>query len=289
LEKILFTVIEANDNNINNNNSSISKVTTPRLYEDEAILCFEEWRKNAGELKDIKIICYCPTHNVPSSETIRKLKDLNVTYIENYLPESENMEIGFFLVPLVGKIIENEYPDAYLIHIDLDMKLIKPIPDYLFENTADIYCGQYDKYAVKDQRKLTNINPKWIYPLDTGFTVSHNSTKFYEYYWDRFINLYKNDNYKKDEGWNLLNTGVYHLEEYVMDVIFYNNELNVKPINYYQIGEGYTKVNLFPDDKIKDILFWHEHIFLESDYKHEKTREKINFFKRLKGLENARI
>jgi len=284
LKTILFTVIEANDNNINNNNSNVSKVTTPRLYEDEAILCFEEWRKNAGNLKDIKIICHCPTKNTPTQKTINRLKELNVTYREEYLPEAEQMEIGFFLVPLVGMIIEKENPDAFLIHIDLDMKIIKQLPEYLFENTNDIYCGQYDKFAIKDQRKLTNINKDWIYPMDTGFTISHNSTKFYEYYWNRFNDLYTNNKYLEDPGWKLLNTGVYHLEEYTMDVIFYNKELNVKPVKYYQIGEGYTKVELFPDDKINDILFWHEHLFIESEYKNEKTRERIKFFKRVKEV-----
>lgn len=281
-EKILFTVIEGNDNNINNNNQEVTNVTTPRLYEDEAILCFEEWRKNAGDLKDIKIICHCPTMNRPSKETIKKLQELNVDYIEEYLPEAENMEVGFFLVPLVGALIEQQYPDAYLIHIDLDMKIIKEIPKKYF-NKDIIYCGQYDEYAIKDQRKLTNINPDWKQPMDTGFTISHNSMGFYQYYWKRFKDLYDSNVYLEDEGWKLLNTGVYHLEEYVMDLIFFQNELNVQGIKYYQIGEGYTSVELFPADKIQDILFWHEHIFIESSYKEERIKEKIKFFKRLKN------
>ena len=64
---ILFTVIEGDNNNINNNSGNVK---VPRMYEQEAIKCFTEWRNNAGWLKDIEIVCYCPTNNKPSNNTI---------------------------------------------------------------------------------------------------------------------------------------------------------------------------------------------------------------------------
>ena len=42
----LITMIESNENNLNEQNGII--FCEKRLYEDEAILCFENWRKNGG-------------------------------------------------------------------------------------------------------------------------------------------------------------------------------------------------------------------------------------------------
>jgi len=262
--------------NINNNTGN---VVTPRLYEQEAIKCFTEWRKNAGNLKDIKIICYAPSKNLPSKETISKLKKLKVTYIEKYLPVSDRIEFGFFLVPLVGSIIEKEYPNKTLIHIDLDMNIIKPIPDKYFDD--NIYIGQYDDISSLTQRYY----PKWKNPLDTGFTISPTNSKFYEIYWEEFSDLYFNKKYETEEPWLIQNhSNKYFLEEYVADKLYNLQILDIKPIQYYQIGEGYVNVDQLSDEQLNQTLFWHEHLFVEnsSEWSRTKIRQKIEFFKRFK-------
>ena len=279
MEKILFTVIEGDNNNINNNTGN---VTTPRLYEQEAIKCFTNWREKAGNLKDIKIICYAPSKNLPSEDTINALKKLNVTYIENYLKESERMEIGFFLVPLVGYKLEQEYPNDLLIHIDLDMNIIKPIPNKYFDNK--IYIGQYDNISALSQRR----NVDWENPLDTGFTISPSSSNFYKVFWEEFSDLYFNKKYKYEESWLCQNAenGVYFLEEYVADKLYNLEILPINPIQFYQVGEGYVEVSDITDDELNKVLFWHEHLFVEEgNWKRTKIRQKIEFFKRLKKLQ----
>lgn len=276
-KKILFTVIEGDRNNINNNTNVIS---TPRMYEQEAILCFENWRKNAGWLKDIEIICYAPTKNLPTSDTISRLKDLNVTYVEQYLPICERMEFGFFLVPLVGKILETENPDSTLIHIDLDMNIIKPIPEKYFDDK--VYIGQYDDSSAMSQRKANS----WENPLDTGFTISPSSKQFYNMFWREFRDLYFDKSYEQEEDWlnQDADNGVCFLEEYVADKLLNKNLMEINTIQFYQLGEGYAKVSDLNDEELEKVLFWHEHLFLEDDSHWAKTkvRQKIEFFKRTK-------
>jgi len=279
METILFTVIEGDNNNINNNTGNI---TTPRLYEQEAIKCFTNWREKAGDLKDIKIICYAPTKNLPSKETIDSLEKLNVTYIENYLEESERMEFGFFLVPLVGYKLEQEYQNTLLIHIDLDMNIIKPIPDKYLDNK--IYVGQYDDISTLSQRR----NMNWKNPLDTGFTISPTNSNFYKIFWEEFSDLYFNKKYEHEEDWLCQNAenGICFLEEYVADKLYNLEILPINPIQFYQVGEGYAKVSDLSNEELNKVLFWHEHLFIEDgNWKRTKIRQKIEFFKRLKKLQ----
>ncbi len=273
---ILFTVIESDRININNNTGLIN---TPRLYEQEAIKCFENWRKNAGKLKDIQIICYAPTINTPTKKTIDKLEKLNITYVQNYLQESELMSVGFFLVPLVGKILEEQYPDSTMIHIDLDMNIIKEIPETYFDN--NIYIGQYDKISANSQRKSNN----WKLPLDTGLTISPNNSNFYSIYWKEFSRLYFDKSYLKETYWlnQEADNGIFFLEEYVADKLYNLNILPIKIIQHYQIGEGYLNIDEVEDKNLDKILFWHEHLIIEDDeYKNNRIQQKIKFFKRIK-------
>lgn len=277
---LLFTMIESDRKNINNNTGNI---TTPRLYEQEAINCFTNWREKAGWLKDIDIVCMCPSNNKPSEETINKLEQLKVTYIEHYLKESEVVPYGFFLVPLIGKLLEERYPSSFMIHIDLDMNIIKPIPDKLFD-TKIIKIGQYNIESSKTQRSHSN----WELPLDTGFTISHNSSKFYKTFWNYLQYYFKDNYYLTDNDYKLQGTELYFLEEFIADKLYNEKILNIEPIEYYQIGEGYASVEELSDNNISNILFWHEHLFIAntSSYFKDRFKQKINFFKRLKKIEN---
>ena len=281
-EKILlFTMIESDNKNINNNTGN---VTTPRLYEQEAINCFTAWREKAGWLKDIEIICFCPSNNKPSSETIQKLEELKIEYIEQYLPESETMSYGFFMVPLIGKLIEEKYHDKYLIHIDLDMNIIKPLPETLFSDNV-IMVGQYDIESSKTQRNKLG----WKLPLDTGFTISHTSTNFYYHFWNFFKESLKKENYKKDTDWIAQGCELYFLEEYIADKLYNKNILPIKAIQYYQVGEGYVSVSELSDENLSTVLFWHEHLIIDKNdsYNASRFKQKIEFFRRMKQIEKA--
>jgi hypothetical protein len=282
--KILFLVIESNNNNINNNNNNIS---VPRLFEDEAIKCCEHWRKNSGYLKDIDIICFAPTKNTPSLETINKLKKLNVIYIEEYLEISEKLEWGFFLVPYVGKIIEERFPDSYLIHIDLDMNIIQPLDSSFFNE--NIYIGQYDDVSSLTQRDSKKNN--WRNPLDTGFTISPPGSNFYLIFSDLFSDYYFNKKYITDKKWinQDADNGTCFLEEFIADKIYNEEILKVKTIQHYQIGEGYSSVKNLTDEQIVKIYFWHEHIYIDplSFYNEDRFMQKIYFNKKIRELKNG--
>ena len=274
----LITVIENDENNINNISNEYSK---KRLYESEAILCFENWRKNAGWLKDIPIYTYCPTKNTPSNKTINRLNELNVTYIEKYIPETETYFCGYWNVPLVGMIFEETLKEDIFIHIDLDMNIIKPLPKTLVKSVSTndfVICGQYDDYAATLQR---NIPDRWQNPLDTGFIISHKDSMFYKNFYNELKILTQN---KGDDIWKkyMNDRPLRDLEEYVMDKhLNLGYHPKIKPIQKYQIGEFYTPVSNLTHEEITNVYFWHEHILFDDEY--NRAKEKIAYFRVTKG------
>ena len=263
----LVTVIENNEDNINNS------LGTQRLYEDEAILCFENYRKNGGDLKDIPIYAICVTKATISEKYKDKLKNLDVTYIEEYHPVSETFEIGFFNVPIAMAWAEKNLKEEILWHIDLDMNLIKPLPIELFNiKDKDVICGQYDEESMKSQRDSI-----WSsIPFDTGFTISNRSSGFYQEYASQMLSLLVDNTYAGR---------IYDLEEFLIDRMYndpaFNKGYNIIPINKYQIGEGYPSVSTFTDTELSTVYFWHEHIIHDKYY--DKIREKIQFSKRIRN------
>lgn len=276
----LITMIESNENNLNEQRGII--FSEKRLYEDEAILCFKNWREKGGWLKDIPIYTYCPTKNTVTEKTKEEFKKLNVTYIENYLPETESFASGFMNVPLCGKVFEETLTEDVLIHIDLDMNLIRPLPESLVKSVLDnqfVLVGQYDDISAKEQRKL---GEGWDNPLDTGFIISHRQSNFYAFFYKALVEMTA---IKGDSRWKQFcsDQPLYFLEEYVIDKAYNEKEFPVVPIKRYQIGEGYAKVNTFTDEELKNVYFWHEHILYEKAL-YDKIREKLEFTKRMGKL-----
>jgi hypothetical protein len=277
----LITMIENDDHNINNMNNE-GQYPKPRRYESESIICFENWRKNGGWLKDIPIYAYCPSKNTISKETQDKLKDLNVTYIENYIKETDDYFCGYWNVPLAGYILEETLEEDIFIHIDLDMNLIKPLPRDLVDSVGSndfVICGQYDDYSAGSQR---NAPSEWANPFDTGFVISHRDSGFYKAFYEALKDLTENGG---DDIWNeyMSDRHLHDLEEYVIDLHFNTNMYPViRPIQRYQIGEFYTPIDEFKDSEIEGIYFWHEHLIAAEEYIKTRTREKIEYFKRAK-------
>lgn len=275
----LITMIESNENCINSQRGIT--FSHKRLYEDEAVLCFKSWRENAGWLKDIPIYTYCPSRNVVSEKTKEEMKRYNVTYIENFLPETDGFFSGFWNVPLCGKIFEETLTEDVFIHIDLDMKLIKPLSQDLVDSvlTNDfVICGQYDDESSKSQRKIGN---DWKNPLDTGFIISNRKTGFYKFFYESLSEITKT---KGDARWKekCSDWPLYFLEEYVIDKAYNEQNYPIRPIQKYQVGEGYAKISTYTDEELRNVYFWHEHILHGEDY--DKIREKIEFFKRTRPV-----
>jgi hypothetical protein len=269
----LITAIEGDASNLNEQKGIVS---TRRLFESEAILCFENWRKNGGWLKDCAIYTFCPTHNTVTEKTKKRFKELDVIYIEEYQPITETFISGFLNVPLVGKLLEERLEEDVLIKIDLDMNLIKPLPEELI-NSEILICGQYDDYCTSQQR---TVKKGWSNPFDTGFTISRRTSGFYKF----FFNILQETMSNNDPDWLTVKavSGDYYLEEYVMDKIYNLNLWPVKPIQKYQIGEWYTPVKEFTDEELSTVYFWHEHIIHDPTY--NKIREKVEYFNRIKRI-----
>jgi len=269
----LVTAIEGNDKNLN---EQLGIINQPRKFEEEAISCFENWRKNAGWLKDIAIYTFCPTKNTISEKTKERFKELNVHYIEEYQPITETFINGFLNVPLVCKLFEERLTEDILIKIDLDMSLIKPLPEEIV-NSQVLICGQYDDYCTAQQRTLTE---GWANPFDTGFTISRRISGFYKYFFEVLMDVMKGP----DPLWEKVReqSGDYYLEEYVMDKIYNQKMWEVKPIQKYQIGEWYTPVKELTDKELQSVYFWHEHLI--PDAKYNKVREKVEYFNRMRKI-----
>ena len=271
----LITMIERNGKSLNDDRG----FTFPkqRLYEDEALLCFESWRRNGGWLKDLPIYVFCPTNNTISAETRAELEKLNVVYIEEYRKETESFLSGFWNVPLCGMLFEERLSEDVLIHTDLDMNLIQPLPKEMLDSVLeknDVICGQYDDVSALDQRK---IGEDWVNPMDTGFLISARTSGFYKFFYENLMDLTATGG---DERWkkNCSDFPSWFLEEYVIDKAVNEGTFPIRPVQKYQLGEGYAKIGEFSDEELKKVYFWHEHILYEEKY--DKIRQKIEFFKR---------
>lgn len=273
----LVTVIENDDDSINNQSGEHGE---KRLYESEAIVCFEAWRKNGGWLKDIPIYAYCPTRNVISSNTKQIFQELKIEYIEKYIEETEEYFCGWWNVPLCGKILEEDLDVDVIIHIDLDMNIFKPLPKELIDSVIDgdfSIVGQYDDYSSSQQR-ISEI--PWANPFDTGFIVSTKKSGFYKYWYEALKVLTEN---KGDEVWKKYcsHRPLSDLEEYVIDVAYNNEIIPIMPIQKYQIGEWYTPVRNHTKDELEKVYFWHEHLILDPEY--DNIGERLDFHRMTRG------
>jgi hypothetical protein len=172
-------------------------------------------------------------------------------------------------------LLEQRLTEDVLIKIDLDMNLIKPLPEELV-NSETLICGQYDDYCTAQQRTVAE---GWANPFDTGFTISRRSSGFYKFFFDVLNDTMVNH----DPEWEKVRavSGDYYLEEYVMDKIYNNKLWPVQPVQRYQIGEWYTPVAEFSDEELKQVYFWHEHLIVDPQY--NKVREKVEYFNRMKN------
>lgn len=248
----LITAIEGN-----NNKGEGGKYTKAVPLEDEAITCFSAWRKFGGELKDIPIYALCVNDNPISEETETKLKDLKVDYVEAYHSESKKTDCGYWNVPIAGMLCEQNLKVDYFIHIDLDMTLISTPSPGLF------FCGAHDAQVgtLENSTWTRNINVDHKINFETCFICSWRKSFFYNEWYQRlkvYYSMFKERGYlpenremteKEDFRWS-------EIEEFVVDDMYYNKYLNIKPVKDFQISQWY------PVDKVDDIskvCFYHDH------------------------------
>jgi len=258
----LFLVLEG-EGNTGDYNGKYGNGRRGFDYEKEAINCVKMWRKNGGYLKDIDIICAIPSKRYVSEKTIQTLQDMGVDCSFKYTIDYEKYPCGYWNVPFTGSILENTCKTDYIIHIDLDMYLIREIPfNYLFPFNSKV------KIAINEHRPTNqcDIDIKPIYPfeINTGFIVSETKSMFYNDWWKKL----------KEKSEDLdINSPEYSIwEERICDIMHFENNYDFEFFHDYQIN-GDNNYNLKNDDT----YFLHYH----QDLKKKNEKHLKNYLKRL--------
>lgn len=260
-EIALITCIDCNKKIIAENNKFAY-----RFFEQEAIRCYTYWRNNAGWLKNINIYCLNSKNAKLQNKTLLKLKQLNITYIEDYNQYIANNKIEFIDKLYAQQFFEKSsyIYEKYLIYFDLDIFLIKELPIYLFkylhENKIilakhDKVTQLFDKDFLHRYNNITNIFNGNCY--NAYFVAENKNNKFfttlydlihspkYKKFYDDVILLHeknqKNDYYLFEESlydyqWylKLFNTQILNLNiSEIENIYFKHQHMTFKEILYY--------------------------------------------------------
>ena len=275
---LFFSPIEKNQHDINSKKQGYT-----RYYESEAIYCFRELRKF---YPDAKIIAMQVTKDKISKTTIKILSEMNVCFIYNYQEITETFKNGYWNIPLVGKIVEKMFPNHKLIKIDLDMYIIKKLPDNWINQK--ILIGRYDDDSKK--HNLNNMNFPEFYgnAFDTGLIICDSNLKFYELYFNTLQNITRDyNNYIMFKNKYMITINEYDedgmdygvLEEFAINYIEFKNWAYISYITDYNIGEFYKTSDDYND--LSNIYFLHYH-FINNHIPIELVKEKIKINKRIK-------
>lgn len=250
----LVAVIEGNSNNMN-----YRIYNEPRLYETEAIKCFRSWRTNGGHLKNIDIYCLCVSDNAPSEQCIMTMKEMNVTYIHQPHDITKTFQNGFWNKPLGCMYAEKNFHHDYIIHIDLDMYLLRPLTVDPFRNS----CLIYDDMDCEHERKFNNNIKFKSNPFNTCFMTSRVKDQMFSNWFD--ILTQQNINY------NDYFTEIEHdkIEEGAFDILACKYH-DITPISDIMFGESYTDINKM--NTTNNICFHHYHMNSLTKYNRHKDR-----------------
>lgn len=248
LNVALITVIESDEINIDSKNTDFK-----RLFEKEAIRSFTYWRKNGGKFSNIDIYTVCVTKNTISNSTKEKLKELNVTYIESYHPETENFDCGFYNKPLGCKYFEETLSHDFLIHTDLDMYLMTE-PKFTWKNS----CMVYDKSQILSER--IHLDGSVVDTFNTCLMVTKREDKIFDKWWNKLKTL--DLHYKEEKEYyekNYKNLEYRKLEELSFDLL--SKEVEIYNIPNSIFGETYTKLCDMNTEELKNVYFHHFHTY----------------------------
>jgi len=285
---VLFAPVEADLKDINSTKDNFN-----RFFEKEAIKSFSCWRKNGGWLKDIPIYAICSTQATLGEETRKKFRELNVTYIEAYQSITETYKCGFWNIPLVGKWAEENIQADVFIKIDLDMYLIRSLPENLFLDLKKSVVGLHDHLAEMHLSSISKNYPAFKYFFNTGFTITTPQSKFFEQQLKYLIEMEEDfeklgvHNFKEKYGPNIVEnttredeTAVEHrLMEEMCVSIMYRDGVPIEPIqNYYLETNEYELEKSIKFD-LNKIYFIHEHI--DSNLSQTNLINQIKYKKKL--------
>jgi len=190
-------------------------------YEREVITCVEYWRKNGGRYQDCSIYAINLNGNPPDAITIKTLEEMNVIYIEDYFPITKTFPCGYWNTPFALSYLENSHSlyEELLIHIDLDMYLMKEPDADLFYVPEDKICKiAINKYRPTDSLDY-KISPIYPFEISTNFIVSKRRKRFYLNWWSSLFYLLKTRKHNFD------NKTLCIYEERIVDEMYNNGYL----------------------------------------------------------------
>lgn len=260
----------------------VNGIKVYRYFEDEAIRCIKSIRQSKSWLENLPIYVLNMNNAQLKENTIQQLLSYNVNYIYDPYDKAKDFLTTFLNEPYTGKYFETIKPidEEITIKIDLDMKMIKPIPyELVVSSTEKPIVGQYDILSKKQQRTLLDNT----IPFDTNFIITHRRHNFYSTYFDLCFDkaVLESDAWKQIKQQH----GNYFLEEFVIDYIYSNKLIDIQPIQYYQFGEGYPSIDIYPQERLKDIYFLHEHIYKNGqkslDVEYNSLVQQMKYMKRI--------
>jgi len=191
-------------------------------YEREAIVCVEYWRRNGGKYKDCSIYAVNLNGNPPDVSTIDTLKEMKVMYVEEYFPITKEFPCGYWNTPFALNYLENNYTvfEDLLIHIDLDMYLMRKPTDELFHVNDCICKISINKYRPTDSLDY-KISPIYPFEIATNFIVSKRKKHFYSYWWSSLFYLWKTRKHNFDDKTLCI------YEERIMDEMYYHDGFDI--------------------------------------------------------------
>lgn len=263
---VLFLVLDGNDN-IGDYNGKYGAGRRSFNYESEAIKCVKSWRENAGWLNQIKIICFRPTDKEISKETLKILKSYDVNCDYTYTIDRNKYPCGYWNVPFAGSLLEeSNINEKYIIHIDLDMFLMREIPsDFLIPHHQSIAKIAINEHRPTDQPNV-NFNPIYEFEINTGFIVSKTEHYFYTIWWKHLKAISEKID-QHDPNYSVW-------EERICDVMHFDIGYKFDFFDQYQVN---SDVSGFNEEEIKGLYFLHGHPELQ------KRNEKYlkNYIKKL--------
>jgi len=204
-------------------------------YEREAITCVEYWRKNGGVYKDIPIYAINLNENPPWGKTIETLEKMDVIYVEDYLKHiTKDFPCGYWNTPFALNYLENNhivYEDL-LIHIDLDMYLMRNPPENMFQISEDKICKiAINKYRPTDSLDY-KISPIYPFEIATNLIVSERKKHFYKTWWSTLFYIWKT----RKHNFDMKTLCIY--EERVIDEMYHHDVYDMEFFDVdYQMEE----------------------------------------------------
>jgi len=254
------------EGNINKGGGGRGAGQPNKNLEQEVLRCVKYWKKNTSEKYPIYALCM--TDNPPSMETLSQLTYMGVKFIWDYDSNSDWFPAAWMNIPLAGKWMEDNINHYPLIHIDLDMTLLRPFKLTDDWKNYDAIIPIYTKEYPDDRQ----IDPDFPKTFITCFIISNKN--FYHRWYYKMIELAKIWQYKypnlvkysleiakykvsKEVWWSYCN-----IEEHAVDVLYYKNNMKIKKLEKIMFGknQGYGSINDFTDKEIKNnIYFLHHH------------------------------